>query len=76
MAELIQKMSVNPAKLYHLQKGTLSVGADADVVLFAPDERWIVSEYVSKSCNSPFTGWTLTGKVKRTICGGKIVYSD
>lgn len=76
MAELIEKMSVNPARLYHLEKGTLSVGADADVVLFAPDEEWVVSEYASKSCNSPFTGWTLTGKVKKTICGGKVVYSD
>ena len=76
MVELIKKMSVNPAKLYHLEKGTLSVGADADVVLFAPDEKWVVSEYASKSCNSPFTGWTLTGKVKRTICGGRIVYCD
>lgn len=76
LTELIEKMSVNPAKLYHLEKGTLSVGADADVVLFAPDEKWVVSEYASKSCNSPFTGWTLTGKVKKTICGGKVVYWD
>lgn len=74
MTELIEKMSVNPAKLYHLEKGSLSVGADADVVLFAPEEEWVVSEYASKSGNSPFTGWTLTGKVKRTICGGRTVY--
>ena len=76
ITELIEKMSVNPARLYHLKAGTLSVGAEADVVLFAPDEEWVVDEYVSKACNSPFTGWRLTGKVKRTICGGEIVYSD
>lgn len=76
ITELIEKMSVNPARLYHLDKGTLSLGADADVVLFAPDEKWVVSAYASKSSNSPFTGWTLTGKVKKTICGGKVVYSD
>lgn len=76
MTELIEKMSVNPAKLYHLEKGTLSIGADADLVLFAPEEEWEVSKFASKSCNSPFIGWKLTGKVKRTICKGTIVYSD
>lgn len=76
MAELIEKMSVNPAKLYQLEKGSLSVGADADVVLFAPDEEWVVSAYASKSGNSPFTGQKLIGKVKRTICGGKTVYCE
>lgn len=76
MMELIEKMSVNPARLYHLEAGTLSVGADADLVLFAPEEEWVVDGFVSKACNSPFTGWKLTGKVKGTICGGKIVYWD
>jgi len=76
MSELIEKMSVNPSKLYHLNKGSLSIGAEADLVLFDPKEEWIVSDYVSKSCNSPFTGWRLTGKVKRTICGGNTVYVD
>lgn len=76
ISELIEKMSVNPARFYHLDKGTLSLGADADVVLFAPDEKWVVSSFASKSWNSPFIGWTLSGKVKRTICGGRVVYSD
>ena len=40
------------------------------------DETWIPKEYASKSSNSPFTGEELTGKVKYTICGGNIVYSD
>lgn len=76
MVELIEKMSVNPARLYHIEAGTLSVGAAADVVLFAPEEEWVVDGYASKACNSPFTGWKLNGKVKRTICGGEVVYSD
>ena len=76
MLQLLEKMTVNPAKLYHLPYGTIQEGAAADFVLFDPDETWIPTEYASKSSNSPFTGKELTGKVKYTICGGKIVYAD
>ena len=76
MMQLLEKMTVNPAKLYHLPYGTIQEGADADFVIFDPDETWIPKEYASKSSNSPFTGEELTGKVKYTICGGNIVYSD
>ena len=76
MLQLLEKMTVNPAKLYHLPYGTIQEGATADFVLFDPDETWIPTEYASKSSNSPFTGKELTGKVKYTICGGKIVYAD
>lgn len=76
MLQLLEKMTVNPSKLYHLPYGTIQEGAAADFVLFDPDETWIPTEYASKSSNSPFTGKELTGKVKYTICGGKIVYAD
>ena len=76
MLQLLEKMTVNPAKLYHLPYGTIQEGASADFVLFDPDETWIPTEYASKSSNSPFTGKKLTGKVKYTICGGKIVYAN
>lgn len=76
MLQLLEKMTVNPAKLYHLPYGTIREGAAADFVLFDPDETWVPTEYASKSSNSPFTGKELTGKVKYTICGGKIVYAD
>ena len=76
MMQLLEKMTVNPAKLYHLPYGTIQEGADADFVIFDPDETWIPKEYASKSSNSPFTGEELTGKVKYTICGGNVVYSD
>lgn len=76
MLQLLEKMTVNPAKLYHLPYGTIQEGAAADFVLFDPDETWIPTEYASKSSNSPFTGKKLTGKVKYTICSGKIVYAD
>lgn len=78
MAELMKKMSFNPAVLYHLEDniGWIGKGADADLVLFDPEETWIPSAFESKSCNSPFIGETLYGKVKYTICSGAIAYED
>lgn len=76
MMKLLEKMTINPAKLYHLPYGTIEEGAAADFVLFNPDETWIPTEYASKSSNSPFTGKELYGKIKYTICRGKIVYQD
>ena len=78
MSELMEKMSLNPAKLYHFDKGTLSEGADADIVIFNEDESWTVTEdeIASKSFNTPFLGQTLYGRVKYTICGGAVVYED
>lgn len=76
MMELLEKMTINPAKLYHLPYGMIEEGAAADFVLFNPDETWIPTEYASKSSNSPFTGKELYGKIKYTICRGKIVYQD
>lgn len=72
MMELLEKMTVNPAKLYHLPQGRLQEGCPADLVIFDPEEEWIVKDYKSKASNSPFTGWKLRGKVKYTICDGKI----
>lgn len=76
MLQLMEKMSLNPASLYRLDKGYLAPGADADVVIFNPNETWTVKEFASKSTNSPFTGEKLYGKVKYTICGGEVVYED
>ena len=73
MMELLEKMTVNPAKLYHLPQGRLQEGCPADLVIFDPEEEWIVKDYKSKASNSPFTGWKLKGKVKYTICDGKVV---
>ncbi len=72
MMQLLEKMTINPAKLYNMEQGRLQEGKPADVVLFDPEEEWEVKEYKSKTTNSPFTGWKLKGKVKYTICDGKI----
>ena len=74
LLQLIEKMSLNPARLYSLDKGYLAPGADADIVIFDPNELWTVTDFISKSSNSPFIGERLFGKVKYTICSGKMVY--
>ncbi len=76
VSELLKKMTVNPAKLYNLNSGRLIEGSKADLLIFDPDEKWTVNEFNSKSSNSPFIGWELEGRVKFTICGGKIAYMD
>ena len=75
LLELMRKMSQNPAALYHLPCQGITEGAPADLVIFDADEEWKVESFRSKAVNSPFKGWTLTGRVHYTICEGKIVYS-
>lgn len=72
MTQLIEKLTVNPARLIRINKGTLSVGADADITIFDPDKEWTydVHETASKSRNSPFHGRKLKGKAVATIVGG------
>lgn len=74
LMELLEKMTCNPAALYHLPAGSIQEHMPADFVIFNPDEQWDVNDFVSKSSNSPFNGNTLYGKIHYTICGGKIVY--
>lgn len=78
MVQLMEKMSLNPAKLYRFDKGSVAEGANADLVIFDENERWTVTEddIASKSHNTPFIGAELYGRVKYTICGGRIVYED
>lgn len=76
MIKLIEKMTVNPAKLYNLSSGTIKEGSIADIVIFDPIEKWVVKNFESKSTNSPFVGQELCGKVKYTLCNGKVVYQD
>ena len=76
LLQLLEKMTINPAKLYHLPYGQIAAGKAADLVIFDENEYWTPTEYASLSSNSPFTGTPMYGKVKYTICGGKIVYHD
>jgi dihydroorotase len=74
--DVIEKFTVNPAKLYKLDRGYIKEGHRADIVIFNPEEEYIVEDFSSKSCNSPFIGEKLYGKVKNTIYKGAIVYDD
>ena len=75
LIDLLEKMTINPAMLYHLNAGRITEGGPADLVLFDPDKKWTVEDhFYSKANNSPFIGMELTGKVQYTICNGKIVY--
>lgn len=71
--ELIEKMTINPATMYHLDCGYIAENGPADLVIFNENE-FIVGNYASKSSNSPFTGQKLKGEIQYTICDGKIVY--
>ncbi|MEX0766073.1 MAG: amidohydrolase family protein, partial [bacterium] len=76
--EALQKMSAAPATILNIPGGRLRVGEAADLVLIDPDRRWTVdpSTFVSKSRNTPFEGWALTGKAVMTIVGGVIKYDE
>ncbi len=78
LADLIAKFTVNPARLLNLPKGTLSVGADADVTVFDPEQEWVYQreDSASKSRNNPFFGWKLKGQVAATIVAGKVVFTE
>ncbi len=73
--QVIEKMSTNPARILDLRgKGTLAVGADADVTVIDPQAKWTVTAegMRSKSKNSPYIGHTLTGRATTVIVGGRV----
>lgn len=74
LVELVRKLSCNPAMVLGLNKGTLSVNADADITIIDPAVEWVVdvSSFKSQSRNTPFNGWKLRGKSVRTIVRGKV----
>ena len=76
MDELVNKMCVAPAKMLGIDKGSLGVGMDADITIVNPDEEYSVDiqSFKSKSKNSPYNGYKLTGTVQYTIVGGKVSY--
>jgi len=72
--EALAKMTINPARVIGIDKGTLKVGADADVTIIDPDVTWTVDpkHYESKSSNCPYAGRTLKGRADKVIVGGKV----
>ena len=72
----VDKLSTAPAKVFGLAKGTLAIGADADVAVVDQQEQWEVdpAKFRSKSRNTPFGGWKVKGRVTTTIVGGRVVF--
>lgn len=78
LRRMIELLSVNPAHLFNLAGGRLDEGAPADITVLAPDLATTIEagKLVSKSKNTPFDRWRLTGGVAATIVGGKVVYRN
>ena len=76
LSQLIEKMSVNPAEMIGIDRGTLGVGKAADLVIFDTEKcyRVDVKNFASKGKNSPYDGFELYGQVVWTVTGGKVVY--
>jgi dihydroorotase len=76
LALMIEKMTISPARILKLERGTLSAGSPADVTLISPNKQWIISakRFFSKSANSPFLGKRVKGAVEGTIVGGQLIY--
>jgi len=76
LSTLIERMSTAPAKLWHLEGGTLRPGGVADLVVFDPAATWTVdpARFRSKSRNTPWAGEILPGVVRWTLVGGRAVY--
>ena len=75
-ADAIRKMTANPARILRLPGGSLSDGSPADITIIDPDKKWTVKadKFRSKSKNSPFIGYKLSGQIYATILGGRVVF--
>ena len=77
LPRLIELLTINPARLLKLDRGTLGVGSPADVTLIDPELEWTVQpeSFASRSRNTPFGGWNLQGRAVRTIVAGETVWA-
>jgi dihydroorotase len=75
-AQIVEKLSVNPAAIAGIAGGTLAPGADANVTLVDPEASWTVDpvQFASKGKHTPFAGWTLQGAVTQVLVRGEAVF--
>lgn len=79
LSRIVELLSANPARVMNLQgRGTLAVGARADVTIFDPAKKWTYHaiQSLSKSKNSPFDGKQMQGKVMATVVGGRVSFAE
>lgn len=76
LSRLIEAMSTRPAEIAGIEAGTLRAGAPADVIVFDPDEPWVLNarDIISKAKNTPYEAARFTGRVRRTFVGGCTVF--
>jgi dihydroorotase len=75
--QLIEKLTVNPARVLSIDRGTLRPGADADVTILDPTAEWTIdpSRFRSKSRNCPYAGWKVRGRVQAVLVSGEVKYA-
>jgi dihydroorotase len=73
---LLERMSGGPARIYGLEPPRVAVGAEANLVLIDPDERWTVhgDGFRSRSVNSWLLGQELKGRVRMTVAAGRVAF--
>ena len=76
LPRLVAMLTLHPARLLGLDRGTLAEGAPGDVTILDPAREWVVDkeQFASKGRNTPFDGWRLRGRAVRTIVGGRTVW--
>jgi dihydroorotase len=73
---LIELMTIGPARIVGIAKGTLGIGSEADITIIDPHQTWEVevNRFYSKSRNCPYNGWRLNGRAVCTLVGGAIQF--
>ncbi len=75
---MLAKLTINPARLLGLDRGTLAPGAPGDVTIIDPKSPWTVdsTRFHSLSRNTPFDGWELPGRAVSTVVNGSVVWKS
>jgi dihydroorotase len=76
--QLVEKLTVNPARVLGIDRGTLKPGAAADVTVIDPAAEWTIdpARFRSKSRNTPYAGWKVRGRADTVIVGGKVKFAS
>jgi dihydroorotase len=76
--QMAERMSYNPAKIIGIDRGDIQPGKAADIVIFDPNETYRIdkNKFLSKGRNTPFDGREVTGKVRCTICEGRVLFNE
>ena len=74
--QMIEKLTINPARVLGIDRGTLKPGAVADVTILDPNVHWTIdpAQFRSKSRNCPFAGWEVRGRAETVLVGGEVRY--